>query len=479
MRKAILGILALALASPAAATIINVPADQATVQAAINAAGPTGDEIVIAAGTHLGGLHIESKSLIIRGANPANRPVIVAAQNGTASTTGTGATTAGILIAGDGVTVTLQDLIVIPDTTSIPGRMIQTTTLTAGATITANFTNILVTGNNGSNVPSVTDPFDNTTPVGTRGTSDNFYLVNRAFTPPSLVDAVGIYTLTNVVSIAAGREGMTAYPNGIGSSLTMTGCAVARAIRNPIQFGDDNLQHTAFTITGTRANPGLLLINNPGTFSGIDVTGINAGGIVNVDHLVCINNNGPFFVGVDSILSLSLTDSLFMGTVPTASALYLNTAGTSAATVNVGGNTFFNNGLASNTQGAILFDSAVATYTIENNVVAGAGGGGVVYNGAGTGARVTLNNNGFAGAGAHALGTVELGANGPAASQVGTVTADPVFNSTTVASMGDLATAFDVSALAYDNAGTAGSDISGWGDLTTPSAIRESWQLYD
>ncbi|MEO8377830.1 MAG: hypothetical protein ABI579_09190, partial [Candidatus Sumerlaeota bacterium] len=73
----------------------------------------------------------------------------------------------------------------------------------------------------------------------------------------------------------------------------------------------------------------------------------------------------------------------------------------------------------------------------------------------------------------------ELGANGPAASQTGTVTADPGFNSTTIASIADLATAFDVSASAYVGAGTAGSNISGWGDLVVPSAASESWSIYD
>ncbi|MCC6548131.1 hypothetical protein IT570_13275 [Candidatus Sumerlaeota bacterium] len=478
MKKVILSLLALSAGGFATAATINVPGDQATVQAAVNAAALTGDEIVIAAGTYVGGIHVEGKSLTIRGASAVTRPVLVVTQNGSASGTGTGLATAGVLIAGDGVTVDMSDLILIPSTSTTPGRFIQTTTLTAAATITANFTNLLITGNNGSDAPSVTSVFDTITPLGTVSTSDVMYLVNRAFTPPSLVDAVGVYTLTDVTIIGGGREGITAYPNGLGSSLTASGLKIARVTRNPIQWGDDNLQHTAFTITGTRANPGALIVNNTGTFSGPDVTGINAGGVVTVDHLAHLSNSGPFYVGADSAASVSIADSLFVGGPATASGLYFNTGGTNAGTISVTGSTFFENGLSSNTQGSILFDTALATYTLSNNVIAGAGRGGVVYQAAATGAQVTLSNNAFAGAGAHALGAVEVGPNGPAASLTGTVTDDPGFSSTTITSLADLLTAFDVSAAAFDNAGTLGSDISGWGDLNVPSAANDLWQVY-
>lgn len=469
------------LAGGASAATINVPADHATVQAAVNAANPTGDEIVIAAGaTVLGGVLVDGKSLTIRGATSANRPILVLAQNGASATGGIGATTAGFLVAGDGTTVTVQDLILIPSTSSIPGRLFQASTLTAGATITVNLTNILATGNNGSNVPSVTDPWDNTTPIGTGNTSDHFYLVNRAFTPPSLVDAVGVYTLTNVVSIRAGRDGIVAYPNGVGSSLSATGVAVARATRNPIQWGDDNAQHTAFTVTGTRATPGLLLVNNTGTFSGPDVTGINAGGVVDIDHLVCVGNSGAFYLGADVVTSATISDSLFMNTTSTASGLYLNSGAAAPGAITVEGSTFFNNGAAASNQGHILIDTAAATYTIRDNIFAGSGGAAIVHNVAGTGAQTSTTNNGVVFGGVHALANAELGTGAPSATYTGNISADPAFSSTTVAAAADLATAFDVTASSYEGAGTAGADISGWGDMDVPPppASANGWEMY-
>ncbi len=115
---------AILTASPAFADIINVPADQPTIQAGIDAA-VDGDEVVVAPGTYLEAIDFNGKAITVRSADPSDPGIIVTTViNGTgndytvqtASGEGldsilsgfviTGATEAGMLISGSSPTLT-------------------------------------------------------------------------------------------------------------------------------------------------------------------------------------------------------------------------------------------------------------------------------------------------------------------------------------------------------------------------------------
>lgn len=73
---ALVGVMVL-ITLPARAAIINVPGNQPTIQAGINAANP-GDEVVAAPGTHAGGINFNGKAITVRSTDPTN-PAVVAA----------------------------------------------------------------------------------------------------------------------------------------------------------------------------------------------------------------------------------------------------------------------------------------------------------------------------------------------------------------------------------------------------------------
>src|SRR5207237_6257366 len=76
MRRAVVAIaMTLVIVGESFAAIIHVPADQSTIQAAINAAAPAGDTIIVAAGTYTGNVTI-NKSVTLLGANAGRHPAV-------------------------------------------------------------------------------------------------------------------------------------------------------------------------------------------------------------------------------------------------------------------------------------------------------------------------------------------------------------------------------------------------------------------
>ncbi|MEM1166067.1 MAG: hypothetical protein AAGI30_07225 [Planctomycetota bacterium] len=73
----LIGVLCVALSARAVAAIINVPADQATIQQAIDAAA-NGDEIVIAQGTYFEHLNLLGKEITLRSTEPDDPAVVQA-----------------------------------------------------------------------------------------------------------------------------------------------------------------------------------------------------------------------------------------------------------------------------------------------------------------------------------------------------------------------------------------------------------------
>lgn len=92
-------------ASPASADIINVPADQPTIQAGIDAAA-SGDEVVVAPGTYLESVDLGGKAITLRSTDPADRAVVVATV-----IDGTGHDYAVRCVSGEGAGTVLSGLV--------------------------------------------------------------------------------------------------------------------------------------------------------------------------------------------------------------------------------------------------------------------------------------------------------------------------------------------------------------------------------
>jgi nitrous oxidase accessory protein NosD len=107
--------MAAGLASVSSATVINVSAG-GNVQTAINSAAATGDEVVLAAGNYTGSIDISGKSLVLRGASAATRPVF-----SFTATLAYGTAFTGMAVRGDGTSVTVQNIIFLPGTTGFTG----------------------------------------------------------------------------------------------------------------------------------------------------------------------------------------------------------------------------------------------------------------------------------------------------------------------------------------------------------------------
>lgn len=449
----------------------------ATVQAAVDAAA-NNDIIVIDPGVYVGGVHVNEKSLTIRGADLENRPVLALQSH--ASIPGPGFATTGFLITGDDITVSVSDLITIPATTNSAIRAFQTSNITDLETITVNFENILITGNNGSDAPSVTDPFDTTTPIGTRFTSDGMYLVNRAFLA-SLRNGVGKYTLTDVVVIGAGRDGIITYVTGVADPQAANaaeafqiceGVIIARTERNFIQWGNGNDGTGTYTITGTKERPGLIAFNNGlGTDplpSGITVNGLNGAGTVEFDHVVFVNNTHPFYfsLGTTNSPSVTISDSLFAN-ITTDDAVALSGAGTGA--ISVTNSTFFNNGVvAENTAGLWLNATATSGATVSGNLFSGPGQGGIIIS-TGAGSNVTIEDNGFQTVGSFALAEEVFGGGAADATITGSVVGNPGLLSVSVNSLAALQTAFNFTSQDFE-------DTSGWGEYIEETSIN-NWEM--
>lgn len=458
--------LAAGVTAPTHAGIINVAAG-GNVQAAVDSAAASGDEVVLAAGNYSGSISISGKSLVLRGASAASRPVF--------SFTGTvvygTSAGAGMAIRGDLTSVTVENITFLPGTTGFTGAVkgLATATLTAGSTQTVTVNNCIFAPNDGSNQPLFTDPFADPT-ITNAWPNDIFYFNNGAFVGAPA--GGGIYTVKDSTLIGAGRDGFICYPNAPGSSLTVSGTAISHSARCGTQWGDNGLASTAFTVTGTRSKPGLILRNNCRTLAsaGSTVDGINAAGVVNINRLVYVANGANaigFVIDPDETAGVTITNSLFASN--TGRGLFLADSGTFTPSVTVANNTFFANGTG------LDITSPDPTYVVRDNVFAGAGTG--INLGTGVGAKVTLQNNALVTAGSNALTAQTSGE--AAASNTGTVTADPQFTSTSSASLAALQTAFNVTNGAYATASSTAGPLSGWGIAAPAPAAAADWTLFE
>jgi hypothetical protein len=97
--------------TPVHADIINVPADQPTIQAGIAAANP-GDEVVVAPGTYLESINFLGKAITLRSSDGPEVTIIDAQETGTVVTCNSGEGSDSVL---EGFTITGGDAVGFPD----------------------------------------------------------------------------------------------------------------------------------------------------------------------------------------------------------------------------------------------------------------------------------------------------------------------------------------------------------------------------
>ncbi len=223
-----LAITALVVGGSAATFTVNSSDSAATIQTAITnamASADPSDEVVFNAGTYVlsASLTVDmsaSGAIIVRGASSANRPIIVC-PNYTGGTSTDGA----FSIGGTGMTLTIQDMIILPPAIGGGGPTNANTIGIGGkaslASCTLNFVNLLLTGNNGSNAPTSLDGLRD--PAADAGVMSRFDNACMNLIPTAGNAATIVVGATDVICSQALAEGF--YMDG--SNATVGGCLKA------------------------------------------------------------------------------------------------------------------------------------------------------------------------------------------------------------------------------------------------------------
>lgn len=464
--------------SVASAATFNLnPGDD--LQAAIDGA-ISGDELVLAAGTYSGTMLVE-KSLIIRGADPSDRPVIVLGGLSSQPTLGPGD---GIYLGvEDGGSATLQDLILIPGSGMTDDVISASVTDTGSPDASADyiFTNILIAPNDGSDQPLTTDPY-NVPDLEATGVitvpDDGIYLMDDDF---SGVDGNMNATFTNYVTIGVGGDAMVVYPGdgedagGTAGVTELTvvfeGVIAANSGRYGIQFSDTDA--AVYNFVGTKADPSFIAINNENIgivcFQGKDI---------NMDHAVSVGNALGVRVDFDTVGQFDMTNCLIANN--SGEGFWSDFSNTAAKTWTISGSTFYNNGVGADTGtddpiANIKFETGVDNLTLEitDTLITGTTTG---FENLGTGT-ITADFVGLD----SALTAVERNTSTGPVTITNETTGAPSFTSTSAIPLED--NSFDLQILGGSNpfqgAGTGGADLGGWGDFVVVTNTGNAWSMYE
>ncbi len=433
------------------------PGSVTTIGAAL--AGSQSEIIVKNTGLYNEALMI-TRSVILRGENPNDPPIVALQGNATQPTLGTGdGIYAGGTSGGSGnLAIEIRNFIFIPSLTNSIADDGFSITPNVGGNLNFTMDNVLCAPNNGSNQPTADSVWDNDV-TGTSIPGAWFYLMGQS--QFGGFDGNIIANVTNCTFIGAGTDATVFYP-GTAGSVNVSGLGTSYSGRYATQF--DNV--VPVNITGTKENPSWVARKNA-----IGLI-IFESGTITINNLIAVdNNNTGLRVDADTVETLNLSESLFVNNA--TQGLYIPFDPPGAKTWTVDDCTFVNNG--TNTGAGVFGNIQITaagpnlTLNVADSIFGGPSAPGIENLGT---AVVNLSNSALITAGPQALpsGMATVGT----INTTNVINADPVFASIATDPLVDAS--FDVTASAYATAGTGGTPLNGWGE--GPSSSVSDWTLY-
>lgn len=446
--------------------------DFTTVQAAIDAANPADEIVVRKTGLYDEALNI-TKGIVVRGEVPTNRPIITLRGNTTQPATGGSGD--AVYIQADNTTVTLQDLILIPSKTSPPtDDAISCTPATATGVLGIEIINVLISGNDGSDLP-LADSFWDTPDTGAPGVvrfvDDPFFAMTRTGFGGVLGVINTHFTNFEMYYWASGTNAdLIVYPSDDGirpSSHIWNGVYLSGSV-------SDGTQISAATSSD-------FVVDNfwvrDSTASGMSNFQGNNWTLTNSVFLNC----GAFGVDFDSdtVKSVYVEGCLFANTGAEGFWTAYAAAGPQSWTIK--DCTFYNCGSATpaGTDGpfsavkmeADVIGSSVITLTDcvilgPNTAAENLGAGSIVF-----------DHCVLAQSGPYGLTSVARNTSTGTITQIATFSSDPGVLSIATAPLAS--NSFDVTASALQTASSTGGVLSGWGDFVILLGAEGSWGLYE
>lgn len=428
------------------------------------------------------------------------RPIIAAPQTAGlqhSSLNGNGVSIYTNAESGGPITVRLENFILIPSTTNGPtgssGRAIRANNNNQAGNLTADEMNIelvdlLITSNNGLNAPVTQDGLSQADLSGATVFGDDGIHItgNTNLTMTGTI-------VSNIYGSANSNDGIVFFPDGPGYTLTLgPGCVISYMNRMGIQVTTDG---SIVRLNGSAENPIVLKGNYSSTYAtknpALMMFQSKAGNSdydVQLSYVVFQSNNATGLGASASDIPKLTADHVAFDSNQEAAIITTNTRNEPWTFTN---STFVNNGLrttgsaypqvmliAENTVGA---SSGALTFT--DCVIAGNGAAGNSGNGANLihvaapNVLVSFVNCGIPTGGSHAVGTgiFKLANSAPTPTQTSVINADPHLQSVNGIIDADYLT---VQSAAYGNAGSGGSDLSGYGAFTGTVSSVSDWSLY-
>lgn len=390
---------------------------------------------------------------------------------------------------------TLENMVILPQVGNAPTRGIRTnnnnsTDQLTPVDMTVNLEDVLITSNNGSDQPVSTDGLSTASMTGATKFADDICWF-AGFVDVNTTNTI----ITNVHDGTASVDGIVFYPDEGGYELNLgPGTIISYLNRMAVQMVSDG---NVINMRGTKANPVIIKGNLFGGSRNSAISLFNADGGTGAsnhfENVVFVENNSrPIGLSLVTApgttgMGLEADNVAFVNNVESAVLINSNLT----LPWNFTNTTFVNNGLGSATglnKSAIYIGESTAgnntgAITFTDSIIAGNGRakdgttGSNLIDISAPNMPISFVNTAIVNAGPYALatGNYELRSGATAPTETDVINADPQFGY--VGADFTDPNFLDVNATAYHQAGTASSDLSGYGDYVGGSSV-EAWMSY-